>query len=362
MLEYFRFLRTWTATDECGNAASCLQIILVDDTRAPVLSGVPANTAVPCGSPLPPWPTVTAWDAGDGNVPVVRSQHRAGTKCGTRFYQRRWTATDACGNQVTRVQNIRFIDTDAPVLRVPADTVILCGEAVPEPTYESYDECSWNDVVFEEARMDHNPCEYTLVRTWTATDGCGHATQKSQTIRVIDQEAPVIELVNPDLRDVSLGGTIEINSCDNPQVAMSDVRVRDCCESTLTTYDNLLISGKCDQFSFYRKWRCGYIATDKAGNSSEFYFFVELYDTEAPVLYHVPPDTTLACGDSIPPLDSNLVVGSDNCSLQTQPDIMETYFVDPMDSSNQAVLRTLVPGRRLWKCDRGLTVDRPLQL
>src|SRR5204863_955842 len=41
--------RTWTATDNCGNATtSATQDITVSDTTGPVLAGVPANTSADC--------------------------------------------------------------------------------------------------------------------------------------------------------------------------------------------------------------------------------------------------------------------------------------------------------------------------
>src|SRR5712691_7168966 len=40
--------RTWTASDNCGNASSASQTVTVVDTTAPVLSGVPANATNEC--------------------------------------------------------------------------------------------------------------------------------------------------------------------------------------------------------------------------------------------------------------------------------------------------------------------------
>jgi hypothetical protein len=53
--------------------------------------------------------------------------------CGsTLVIQRRWTATDECGNSVACIQTITVLDTIAPVLTgVPADTQVSCDALPP---------------------------------------------------------------------------------------------------------------------------------------------------------------------------------------------------------------------------------------
>lgn len=305
----------------------------------PILSGVPQDIFIPCGADLPAWPTVTASDL-CGTVTVTRVQLKTGSRCGNIIYHRRWTAAGISGTTVV-TQTIQFMDDVPPVLIVPADTTIYCGDPVPEPDVYCDDACSWNEVVFSEKRTDHNDCEYTLVRTWTATDGCGNTEQKTQKIEIVDAHAPVITLVNPLLKDIKLGDEMAVYDCENPQVLMSDVKVTDCCKTvTLEVYDKLLVHGKCDLWGYHRKWKCGYIATDGAGNTSEFYFYVVQYDDEAPVLHNVPDDITLACDDTLPALDPYLVEVEDNCSRRTKIHISEGVYFDPGDSSNYAVKRT----------------------
>ncbi|MDR2039247.1 MAG: hypothetical protein LBQ60_15095, partial [Bacteroidales bacterium] len=42
--------RTWTATDECGNSSTAVQVITVEDNVAPSISNVPVNTTVSCNN------------------------------------------------------------------------------------------------------------------------------------------------------------------------------------------------------------------------------------------------------------------------------------------------------------------------
>ena len=44
--------RTWTATDSCGNSSSCDQIIIVEDTTAPVISCNAPGTIIPPDAPI----------------------------------------------------------------------------------------------------------------------------------------------------------------------------------------------------------------------------------------------------------------------------------------------------------------------
>lgn len=305
----------------------------------PVLYNVPQDIFIDCGDDLPAWPTVTASDL-CGAVTVTREQSVTGSKCGTYVYVRIWTAAGVTGTTTAR-QHIRFHDTTPPVLVVPEDTVVQCGEPLPAPEVYSDDACSWVDTKLEVSITEHNECEYTMVRTWTAKDGCGNSTQKKQVIEVVDTLAPVIEVVNPKLKDIEFGEEIAVYDCESPQVYLSDIKVTDCCaELDIEAYDQLLINGKCDKFGFYRKWKCGYTATDDAGNTSEFYFFMVLYDEEAPVLYNVPDDIILECGEAAPEYDPDLVTASDNCTRRTRPEFTEEIAYDPSDSSNFAIRRS----------------------
>jgi len=55
-------VRTFMATDDCGNSVTATQIITVIDNTPPVLSGVPQDTLIECDGDVPPPPTVTAFD------------------------------------------------------------------------------------------------------------------------------------------------------------------------------------------------------------------------------------------------------------------------------------------------------------
>jgi hypothetical protein len=101
--------RTYTVTDDCGNNASCDQIITVNDTIQPELHNVPGNTTVPCGGPIPgPCNAqgVTATDNCGTPTLTCRQDISAHGATEAYFVTNCWTATDACSNSVNQCQVI----------------------------------------------------------------------------------------------------------------------------------------------------------------------------------------------------------------------------------------------------------------
>jgi hypothetical protein len=131
-----KLVRTWTATDDCGNPASCSQTVTIADTKAPVLSGCPDPAVIPtieCGDALPTV-TVTAADVCDTDVPVVYSEDKTGlTGCSnTGTLVRTWTATDDCGNPASCSQTVTIEDTTPPTpVCPPGKTDVACVGDLP---------------------------------------------------------------------------------------------------------------------------------------------------------------------------------------------------------------------------------------
>lgn len=78
----------------------------VQDTQAPVLSGVPSSATVMCNA-VPAAPTVTAADNCDGAPVLASSTTRQNGTCVDRYVLvRTWLATDACGNTMPASQTL----------------------------------------------------------------------------------------------------------------------------------------------------------------------------------------------------------------------------------------------------------------
>ncbi|MFV5703893.1 hypothetical protein ACM55F_18750, partial [Flavobacterium sp. XS2P12] len=123
--------RTYTLRDCAGNLTNLVQTITVEDTIAPLLSGIPANTTVECDFV----PTVeieaniSATDNCD-TAPIVTylGEERIDGNCPSSYtLTRTWTATDACGNSSTKSQIIKVQDTTPPTITPPQNIILSSG-------------------------------------------------------------------------------------------------------------------------------------------------------------------------------------------------------------------------------------------
>ncbi len=256
-------IRTWTATDACGNQATESQEITVSDNIAPVISGVPADEFYTCGSDDNiTLPTVTITDNCDQNAILEFNEEVIPGNCpNTYTLKRTWTAIDACGNTNTEHQNIEVTDDVDPVLSgVPSDMSTFCGQVPAPANVTATDGCQ--DIVTVQFLETNEPgsCigNYTITRTWTATDDCGNQSSESQIIEVVDNEAPVLSPMPTDLTvDLGVGeqvpaaeSVVAIDECDtNPGLDFEES------EEPLGNCGNLII----------RTWRtrdaCGNVAS-----------------------------------------------------------------------------------------------------
>jgi len=101
--------RTWRATDKCGNSATCVQTITVDDTTPPVITCPPDKT-IHCGDSTNPCNTgkATATDNCDSCLEITYCDSSTGCGC-PRTITRTWKAKDDCGNVATCTQIINVV-------------------------------------------------------------------------------------------------------------------------------------------------------------------------------------------------------------------------------------------------------------
>ena len=296
----YTLIRTWTATDDCGNVATVKQNISVGDNESPVFANVPKDVTLTCADPLPSnQPTAT--DKCDPIVQVVQTEVKIDGNCPSAYVlTRTWTATDDCGNVATVKQTISVGDNEGPVFaNIPADVTLACTDPIPNGQPIATDKCDpIVPVVQTEVKIDGNcPGAFVLTRTWTATDDCGNSSVVSQIITVGDTKPPVMANVPADITIlcntlIPVGTPTASDDCDaNVQIISADTNIPGNCPAA---------------YSILRK----FTSIDDCGNSSTAIQKISVIDNIAPALINVPSDLTLNCGETIPNVN---VTATDNC-------------------------------------------------
>ncbi|MCC6972247.1 MAG: hypothetical protein IT434_18695, partial [Phycisphaerales bacterium] len=184
-----QLMRTWRATDNCGNSTTAVQLINIQDTQKPNFTFVPPSVTIECSALFPVTPgTPTATDGCDDQVQITfNGQTSVAGSCPQEYVvTRQWTATDDCGNTRTATQTITVEDNTPPVFNnAPANTTVMCGMVPSPPVVTATDNCDTYVPVTYLGETNNGPnCPYTITRTWTVMDDCGNPRTHTQTITV----------------------------------------------------------------------------------------------------------------------------------------------------------------------------------
>ena len=133
--------RTFTVTDDMSNSSVAVQVIVVQDTTAPVLT-IPSDYTTECSEEI----VYDEASATDNCGPVVLeevSRVRVDGDCVGSFQMvRTFTATDDAGNATTLVQTITVEDTTAPELTIPESYTVECSDELILDDALAVDNCS----------------------------------------------------------------------------------------------------------------------------------------------------------------------------------------------------------------------------
>lgn len=333
--ENLELTRTWTCVDICGRTSSLEQVITVVDNEKPIISYCPQDITVQVDL-VPSMPTITATDNQVyGEVDVIPHEdeevfYDRENKVMKMVY-RSWTAKDNCENLAICEQTITVIDTIPPIIPdVPRDDYLDCEDLILR------DEAGWKADYLRITRVlessiadsqitivpscvkgaeDYEHCddfpfvkvlgtcknEYTVKRTWTATDHAGNSLSDSQIITVVDDKPPTLHPIPPP--------TISFDCHHDPA---PEIIARDNCDIYVEEpdYKEKKHKGSCpENYYLIRKW----VATDACGNSVSASQTVWVSDSETPIMELPPPDTTYPCDayNSIPGPD--VLECNDNC-------------------------------------------------
>ena len=322
--EVWRINRTWTATDDAGNSASCVQLIIVEDHTPPAFNNLPSNLAADCNDvPLPP--VVSATDAGDPSIDVTLSEFTFPGDCPGRYtIQRSWTASDACGNSAQATRLVTVTDTTPPsITLIPLPAIASCNNIPPALPPTVADDCDPQPQILLQETTSAGNCAtgYTLTRTWSATDACGNVSYASQSIQLFDNAPPILTLP-PDI-------TISCSESTDPSATGFATASDDDDPNPIITYDDEPLDqhgSDCPPGgSIARTWT----ATDVAGNSSEGVQKITILDTTAPEIAGIPPGEIEAECGSIPPPPTPTI--SDNCDPTPALEYAEAFVGTCMD-------------------------------
>ncbi len=206
---------TWTVKDIHGNTSIATNTVTVIDNENPVIvcpadvtvnadSGQCAATNISLGVP------VTSDNCGVDSIwDNAPSSYAVGTTTVT------WMVTDIHGNSATCTQNVTVIDNQNPAITAPsaltinADNGLCAATGVNLGTAITSDNCGVDSV------WNNAPSSYpvgTTTVTWSVIDIHGNISTATQTVTVVDNQAPVAVCKN---YTVTLsGGTTTINPSD----------------------------------------------------------------------------------------------------------------------------------------------------
>ena len=227
--------RIFTVSDTCVSSISYTQEIKVEDKEAPVFVGtLPQSLTIEEGQPVPVQATLTATDnCGTAEVTSSRQEEKTGGKLSKVIYS--WTATDACGNQVSHTQIISITPKPEPTpepltfVTTPQNITLSCGQPLPSVVYPTVKGgCAPSITYKEEIKGKSCANTYLLERIFTVSDTCVSSISYTQEIRVEDKEAPVFVGTLPQSLTIEEGQAVPVqatltatDSCGTAEVTSS---------------------------------------------------------------------------------------------------------------------------------------------
>jgi len=339
----YTIVRTWTVSDDCGNESTIQQVVKVADETGPSFTA-PSNITITCNQD-PTDLNLTGDASGlqdncDNDPRLSFTDAVIDESCpATYLIERSWVATDACGNTTIRKQMIEVRDDEAPSFVVPPNVTVSCEE-VNDPSVtgrptEVSDNCDDNPSV----RIDEETVfrgdaecanEYEIRRVWRVEDACGNATEKTQTLFVIDESAPVISQVAADRR-VACNPGVDPDAIFAEWIAMhGNALAEDNCTLAGDLSWSAFNSGSSEPATLpaiscpaaegvLRQRRVDFVVTDECGNTATTSAGFIVTDDIAPVILNcsealtIPTDPGTCAGTytfGIPQIEENCSSGS----------------------------------------------------
>ncbi|MBF49839.1 MAG: hypothetical protein CL839_03905, partial [Crocinitomicaceae bacterium] len=180
---------------------------------------------------------------------------------------------------------------------VPADYTVECSDEMPMDDATASDNCGEVTIeVSSETIAGDCAGNYTVVRTFTATDDAGNSTSATQTITVQDTTAP------------QLNTPADYTAECTETLTLADATATDNCSDVTIAVSEETFAGDCvNGYVLVRT----FTATDACGNSTTATQTISVVDTTGPELF-IPPSYEADCGDELLLLDA---LATDACGL-----------------------------------------------
>jgi hypothetical protein len=244
-----------------------------------VWQGVPDNIILSADSDVPVWPEVSVYTNTNERVTVIPTAEYFATPCGNKL-QRKWTAYNTTGaSAATKTQSILFLKKTDGLFTPPNDTIIQCGEGIPNPPYQTVSPCNDLKIRLNERVEALSACTYSLIRSWHLEDPSTFSNEFTQHIRVVDTIPPSIVVRNPLYSLFPDGGELVMFGNEPPQFYQSDVEIHDnCCDPDLAINCELINEDISGVMGPFRRWKVSFVATDLSQNSTSFSLNIIQYD------------------------------------------------------------------------------------
>ncbi len=290
--------RIWEVTDGCGNMLMASQTITYQDDELPQFVGAPNSITYDCASEVPAIADLNYTDNCLPSGTVAGVETGVIDACDGGSLVREWSVTDECGNNAIHVQNI----TVNPVPQInwvgplPQDMDVNCGSSPVAAVDLNYSNgsansnCLLDGTVVPTETGNFATCGDQLIRTWTITPSCGMELTHTQTLTLIDNEAPVFVAVPGNatydcLEDVPMMQALDYT--DNCSVGGNVNGVEVTMPSPIT----------CDGGTITRTWTI----MDDCGNETTEVQTITVNATPPIIWVSTPsPSIEIQCGDAIP--------------------------------------------------------------
>ena len=320
-------------SDGAGNMSMCLTYIVIQDNVAPTITCPPSKT-VQCTDILTT--AVQGVATAIDNCPIVADSisHTDAISGGVgnicQVLTRTWKVVDLADNVSTCNQLLSIQDTIKPVFNaLPPNVTVSCSDGavaiIPVTATDNCDPDVMVELAVDTISIAMGDCglfDYTIVRTWTATDNCGNTNVFIRQIKVVDITEPEFAGM-PDTLVLNTSQFPPNMTCTVPLVFDVAQFLEDCTpdSSLLVTNDapfgdgSFIISG---DYPIGNYW-VYFSAIDVCGNLNIDSIYIQVIDNSVPTLV-CNNNVVIALGTNgeatIDPSDIDLG-STDNCAIDT---------------------------------------------